>query len=481
MKSIIVDFSKIYIGTVAKQGEHNRTQLVFALPDDFAGADYINAEFKKSDNSDVVVEGVIPKDGFITIPLTQGLTNVCDQIDIQLVAYAVDGVEITKIAKSSTVRGVIRPSLNILFNHDEPGIIERIIAFVNMWGGEKLPEMWEKKHWHDNKRLLDSLIADDIRIKPNWDVNDAENKNYIANRTHWEESSIVSNDYTVDWLAETPPYSPQNWDCLNLDISLEEDVEYTLIADGQTITGTPTKIELDVGYIQKHLVIGNLSYLNGLTPSGETYEDNGFPMLLDFATEYVGNQDTFNLILTNEDYFGNDLAFSVGKEETVYHPLSMDYMPDGVEDSVEKKHAHENKQEIDKIGVAKTHGGSYGFDIVTYNNSPISQYSLWTLSSDGNGVVEGSLYAGDITTVFAVFGEPIVSITITELMNPLHMISEYNLHFTSGAAAPTVVLPASVQWVVEPTFEKYKHYQISIVDNIALWCAVDIEAKEEES
>jgi hypothetical protein len=46
--------------------------------------------------------------------------------------------------------------------------------------------------------------------------------------------------------------------------------------------------------------------------------------------------------------------------------------------------------------------------------------------------------------------------------------------FTSGATPTVLTLPASVQWANELTVEANKRYEISIVDNIGLWCAVEV-------
>ena len=45
--------------------------------------------------------------------------------------------------------------------------------------------------------------------------------------------------------------------------------------------------------------------------------------------------------------------------------------------------------------------------------------------------------------------------------------------FISGETPTILSLPSSVQWVNELTIESNKRYEINIVDNIGLWCAVD--------
>lgn len=52
--------------------------------------------------------------------------------------------------------------------------------------------------------------------------------------------------------------------------------------------------------------------------------------------------------------------------------------------------------------------------------------------------------------------------------------NEYSFTFTSGTTPTVLTLPSSVQWANELTVEANKRYEISIVDNIGLWCAVDL-------
>lgn len=192
MKTITIHYTTPYIGTIAKQGEHNQTELVFYLPDSFDGADFVNAEIVKRDGSTSVVDQLIPNNGVVAVPLTQDLTNVDGKMEIQLVAYKVDGTEITEIAKSGIFTCKIRKSLNVLYGEDQPGVIERILAFISFWA-EKLPEMWEKKHWHDNKTVLDDfsesngILQFDGHAVPQFPINDVE-------------PTTQSDDYTVAWL-----------------------------------------------------------------------------------------------------------------------------------------------------------------------------------------------------------------------------------------------------------------------------------------
>ena len=52
--------------------------------------------------------------------------------------------------------------------------------------------------------------------------------------------------------------------------------------------------------------------------------------------------------------------------------------------------------------------------------------------------------------------------------------NEYMFSFISGETPTVLTLPSSVQWINELTVEVNKRYEISVVDNIGLWCAVDL-------
>ena len=54
-------------------------------------------------------------------------------------------------------------------------------------------------------------------------------------------------------------------------------------------------------------------------------------------------------------------------------------------------------------------------------------------------------------------------------------VNEYSFTFISGATPTVLTLPDTVKWANELTIEANKRYEISIVDNIGLWCAVEVD------
>lgn len=90
-------------------------------------------------------------------------------------------------------------------------------------------------------------------------------------------------------------------------------------------------------------------------------------------------------------------------------------------------------------------------------------------TTTGTSIVEpNKMYDyGVVDTLTVVFDE-----------GEANKVNEYLFSFVSGETATVLTLPSSVKWVNELTVESNKRYEISVVDNVALWCAVDYEVTE---
>jgi hypothetical protein len=75
------------------------------------------------------------------------------------------------------------------------------------------------------------------------------------------------------------------------------------------------------------------------------------------------------------------------------------------------------------------------------------------------------------------FGE-VATLTVNFAEGDSAKYEEYMFNFTSGETPTVLTLPSSVQWANELTIEANKRYEVSIVDNIGLWCAVDLAVTE---
>jgi hypothetical protein len=71
------------------------------------------------------------------------------------------------------------------------------------------------------------------------------------------------------------------------------------------------------------------------------------------------------------------------------------------------------------------------------------------------------------------FGE-VESLTLDFAEGNIEKVNEYMFSFISSVTPTILTLPSSVQWANELTVEANKRYEISIVDNIGLWCAVEV-------
>ena len=143
----------------------------------------------------------------------------------------------------------------------------------------------------------------------------------------------------------------------------------------------------------------------------------------------------------------------------------------GVDSLASDSHTHANKSLLDGFGTAQLFTG---VTIAQFQAKPICDTPAYAVNTNG---YSGSLYAG---AVVKLTQEQTAAVTIMGLTNTgNYQTPEYLLDFTTGATAPSLTLPASVEWADELTVEANKHYQISILDNVALWCAVDVEAVNE--
>ena len=102
----------------------------------------------------------------------------------------------------------------------------------------------------------------------------------------------------------------------------------------------------------------------------------------------------------------------------------------------------------------------------------------WSKVADSNGLTDRIISAQTTAEIKPntdyVFNE-CETLAITLADGKENKRNEYIFSFTSGATPTVLTLPDTVKWVNELTIEANKRYEISIVDNIALWCAVEVD------
>lgn len=93
MRDIVIDLNNIdtnlYYTSVIRQGEHNASQLLITLSDEFIGYTY-KLSFKLNDNGVFLTNDVVPVNGVITYVLSNALTQEFGTLKVELHAYEYD-------------------------------------------------------------------------------------------------------------------------------------------------------------------------------------------------------------------------------------------------------------------------------------------------------------------------------------------------------------------------------------------------------
>lgn len=69
-----VNCSKTHPQKLARQGENNKTELTFTLPDGFTSVDYVNTEFERTDGNKLLLENLTLESGTVIVSLKRELT-----------------------------------------------------------------------------------------------------------------------------------------------------------------------------------------------------------------------------------------------------------------------------------------------------------------------------------------------------------------------------------------------------------------------
>lgn len=113
--------------------------------------------------------------------------------------------------------------------------------------------------------------------------------------------------------------------------------------------------------------------------------------------------------------------------------------------------------------------GSSGIEVSTDNGSTWSVIALWSeLSYRQPIVTQTSSSATIYPNVLNVWGE-METLNITLGAGSSGELNEYMIQFSCGDTPTTLTLPSGVIWMEEPSFEANQIYQISILNNLAVY------------
>lgn len=113
--------------------------------------------------------------------------------------------------------------------------------------------------------------------------------------------------------------------------------------------------------------------------------------------------------------------------------------------------------------------GSTGIDVSTDNGKTWNTIALYSDLMYKQPVVMQTGKAATIyPNVLNVWGE-VSSLDVSLGAGSSGEVNEYMLQFTCGNTPATITLPSSVRWTEEPEFEAGKTYQVSILNNLAVY------------
>lgn len=539
----IIDFTKEQIGTIAREGELNRTQLVFSLDEDLQMCDFINVVFGINDNCEEdnpVLENLKPDEGgtTLTVSLSQDMT-VSGALSMQLVGYVIDSetAEPQIIAKSPTVSGVVTPSLKGLkkISGSEASLLDRIWA--------KVHELIEKAHDHANISILNGFdrISRTDPLYGGIDANDLKHNG--ASLRFASEGAVVKRVAEVEkdgamyfrlflnWGNETQYTERQDYIDIPVSaINSSTDTEGGLTLNGAeldfgldeissggipSVTALPeTANEGDVvyycppantltaadsghkAYINMAELERALAYLSSSSVDENNYLSiwlcynelgNHILILMEPGWLAIGNYDSsgngYTLIWFDEGdgvvkFFPEGSAFTTDTDcFFLPYPVVLSFNIGTVnEDYMADQSSYENNG-MPEFPLLYVLPRFYRYTNGAWVEMPYTEPELPTAVDCT--LTNTSLTYGILPNILYRFGE-VDALSLAFLDGEADKLNEYKFSFVSGETATVLTLPSDVVWANELTVEANKRYEISVVDNVALWCAVDYTAEVTE-
>ena len=358
----------------------------------------------------------------------------------------------------------------------EPPTLPVFFAPASLWVYQdrwlEVTSVSEPRHFHANKATIDCFNCDAVEAQANTPAG----------------QPVIALDYT-------------GWDRLYWGGS-----ELRMCDDGGVVDRVETVTVNSKSFLRLWMDYGEVPAIQ----AGVTRPDY-IDIPIDSATDSTLTQGDLTLN-------GTELDFGVGALEADSHTHTNKSTLDeitartltNISSNTSARHSHDNKSVLDSITAQNVTDISLNTAARhTHSNKTvldgIAKYSFDVWSDEQDITLCGNLYVGqnrivnpegsqDDEYTFYMFPfmcyqivdpeNPPASIEVLSLEDPREsqqsQLHEYFLEFITGDSAPTLILPGYVEWADELTVEANKHYQISIVNNIALWCAVDVEVEEEE-
>ena len=453
MKKINIDFTDSTVGNLGRAGEHNNTEIIFALSPELAKCDFLTAEIGTAAGDKVPVEGTYNEENnTFSILLTNQLTAE-GKISLQLVGYVTDSetAEPQSIAKSPIVSGFITEGINGVETAAEsnPNLLARIWAKIREWA--------DKIHTHENYWTLTDFYCEASELEADNefptlpDYVGVDRPTFRGNHLRYssdggvirkvEEKGDGDDKFlrlwfdkgVVDTLFDVP-------DFIDIPVKLVSEKVEEIVGPG--LISNSLGLELDLGLNSAGGTGGGLTPEQAAQLAANTaarHEHDNKDVL-----DSIGLDENTGRVLVNDDGLltESDLGSIISRDEFSDFSNSID-------------EGFANFQEQLDITNAEL-----------YNTTEYSLYRILNLSGREHHILPNTFYDfGKAETLTITF-------VPTEFLE--HFLNEYTFTFISGETPTVLTLPDTVKWANELTIEANKRYEISIIDNIGLWCAVEV-------
>lgn len=432
-------------------GEKEHTRIIVELPEDIAACNFYRAK--------ITIKGKLFRtdyleilDGKVCFELTSAMVETSGIITAQIIGYVVDeNGDIDEIGKTEFYRGNIKKSLSgkLTPADSDPSLLDRLLAKVHV--------LFKNTHSHTNADTLDKFGENasggllyngkdigGVKSLTSFPETAAEGDVVLLHRCNEisvddSHSGVLLDIPAIVALGLPEGYEQRVWEITATDPNGGEGFSVTL------------EIKRIDDYILTGLVLATASI------GGRWYWKNG-ELTTDIAgasTDTVpvhiplGYVDGFTFTKTLYDL---DYWETADTDETViFRTLPVHYMFLKGEWQLVSPNNEALQKAVEEL---QRNVGKY---------TPMTRIETTTT---GTSILEpNKMYDfGVVDTLTVVFDE-----------GAADKVNEYLFSFVSGETATVLTLPSSVQWVNELTVEANKRYEISVVDNVALWCAVDYE------
>lgn len=524
-------------------GEKEHTRITVELPEDIAGCNFYRAEITikgkmfRTDYLEIL-------DGKVCFELTSAMVEASGVVTAQVIGYIVDdNGDIEEIGKTEIYKGNIKKSLSgkLTPADSDPSLLDRILAKLNelldkahthrnhktlegfycesLETGFSFDVSSNELKWQGKPVMFEGFGATIRKAGP--DVNENGDNVYriwlnwgsmsyeapaeyidipitgVKNSATQNNGGVISNGEELDLGLGAKSGGIKSVSALPETANEGDVVYYCPPANTLTAADAYHKVYIDMNEVKRAL-----EYMNSLDFNYEGWftialylseiEQNGISISVTAPQMDISFTGVFA-----EGYktIGNGWGKAEGEEAVQYKAENSVYSDDeqmyllpypilsfnigAIDEQYMLDNSVVEAVSMPEFKLLYTLPRFYRFTNSKWVELP---YTKPELPSEVDCVLDNMNLGygyGILPNILYNFGE-IDQLKVGFIEEEVDKANEYKFSFISGETATVLTLPSSVKWVNELTVEANKRYEISVVDNVALWCAVDYTAEVTE-